>query len=229
MISVMKDMLHSGVHFGHEKRFWNPKMKSFIFGVNHGIHIIDLEKTLPLFERAINVLRKVAARNGKVLFVGTKRQAQKILINASISCSMPYVSHRWLGGTLTNYKTIRKSVKKLRNLETMKKEGMFDRLTKKEALQNDRKIEKLSRLLGGIKDMGGLPDIVVVIDAKKEGIAIKEAKCLGIPVIAIVDTNSSPDGVEYVIPGNDDSMKAISFYMNAFSSAVAESMTPSKS
>ena len=219
-MTLMKEMLTSGVHYGHKKRFWNPKMKEYIFGVNHGIHIINLEKSVPLFADAVNFIGKVAAKRGKVLFVGTKRQAQEAITEEASRCGMPYVNHRWLGGMLTNYKTIRQSIKRLRELEKMQQEGLFERLTKKEALHNTREIEKLEKTLGGIKDMGGLPDVLVVIDSKEEHIAIEEAKRLGIPVVAVVDTNSDPDGIDYVIPGNDDAVKAIRFYLTRFADAV---------
>ncbi len=218
----MKDMLKAGVHYGHQKRFWNPKMESYIFGINHGIHIINLEKTVPLFEDAINFVGKTASKRGKILFVGTKRQAQEIVAEEARRCGMPYVNHRWLGGMLTNYKTIRQSIKRLRNLEKMQEEGVFERLTKKEALHNTREIEKLEKALGGIKDMGGLPDAIVVIDSKEEHIAIEEAKRLGIPVVSVVDTNSDPDNIQYVIPGNDDAVKAIRFYLSRFADTIID-------
>ncbi|WP_395946383.1 30S ribosomal protein S2 [Caedibacter taeniospiralis] len=221
-MSLMKEMLQAGVHYGHQKRFWNPKMSEFIFGINHGIHIINLEKTVPLFQDAINFVGKSAAKNGKILFVGTKRQAQEILAEEASRCGMPYVNHRWLGGMLTNYKTIRQSIKRLRDLEKMQEEGVFERVTKKEALQNAREIEKLEKALGGIKDMGGLPDVLVIIDSKEEHIAIEEAKRLGIPVVAVVDSNSSPDDIDYVIPGNDDAVKAIRFYLSQFADAIID-------
>jgi len=219
-MSLMKDMLKAGVHYGHQTRFWNPKMQPFIFCVNHKIHIINLEKTVPLFEKALNFISKVASKKGKILFVGTKRQAKQIIAEEASRCNMPYVNHRWLGGMLTNYKTMRQSIKRLRTLEKMKVEGVFNRLTKKEALYNTREIDKLEKALGGIKDMGGLPDVALVIDSKEEHIAIKEAKRLGITVIAVVDTNANPDGVNYVIPGNDDSVKSIRFYLSHFANAV---------
>ena len=221
-MSLMKEMLQAGVHYGHQKKFWNPKMSDFIFGVNHGIHIINLEKTVPLFQDAINFVGKAASKNGKILFVGTKRQAQEIVAAEALRCGMPYVNNRWLGGMLTNYKTIRQSIKRLRDLEKMQEEGVFERVTKKEALQNSREIEKLEKALGGIKKMGGLPDILVIIDSKEEHIAIEEAKRLGIPVVAVVDSNSNPDDIDYVIPGNDDAVKAIRFYLSQFSDAILD-------
>ncbi len=227
-MSLMKDMLQAGVHYGHQKRFWNPKMNEYIFGINHGIHIINLESTVPLFEDAVNFIGKTAAKRGKILFVGTKRQAQEIVAEEASRCGMPYVNHRWLGGMLTNYKTIRQSIKRLRDLEKMQEEGVFERLTKKEALQNSREIEKLEKTLGGIKEMGGLPDVVVVIDSKEEHIAIEEAKRLGIPVVAVVDTNSDPDGIDYVVPGNDDAVKAIRFYLANFADAIIDAKQASQ-
>lgn len=216
----MVDLLKAGVHFGHNKRFWNPKMKQYIFGINHNIHIFDLEKTVPMLEDAVNFIGKVASQNGKILFVGTKRSAQNPIKEYAENAGMPYVNHRWLGGMLTNYKTIRQSIKKLRTLEKMSADGTFERLTKKEALDNTRTIEKLDKTLGGIKDMVGLPDAIVIIDSKVEHIAIQEARRLGIPVVAVVDTNSDPDGIDYVIPGNDDAVRAISTYLEAFSKAI---------
>ena len=219
-MSLMQSMLKAGVHYGHQKKFWNPKMKEFIFGTNHGIHIINLEKTIPLFQNALNFTSKVVSKGGKVLFVGTKRQARESIATESIRCGMPYVNYRWLGGMLTNYKTIRQSIKRLRSLEKMRDDGVFERLTKKEASRNTREINKLEKALGGIKDMGGLPDVIVVIDSKEEHIAIKEAKRLGISVVAVVDSNSSTDDIDYVIPGNDDALKAIKLYLKHFSDAV---------
>jgi len=221
-MTTMREMLAAGVHFGHQKRFWNPKMDKYIFGINHKIHIINLEKSLPLFEDALNVIGKVASKKGKVLFVGTKRQAQEIIKEESLRCGMPYVNHRWLGGMLTNYKTIRQSIKRLHELEKMQADGGFDRMIKKEALSLSRDMEKLERTLGGIKNMGGIPDLVVVIDAKEENIAITEARCLGIPIVSVVDTNTNPDGIDYVIPGNDDALRAIRFYMKHFADAVLD-------
>jgi small subunit ribosomal protein S2 len=197
-------------------------MREYIFGINHGIHIINLESTLPLFERATNFISKIVKKRGKILFVGTKRQAQEIVAEESLRCSMPYVNYRWLGGMLTNYKTIRQSIKRLHSLEKMREEGVFERLLKKEALHNTREIKKLEKVLGGIKVMGGLPDAIVVIDSKEEKIAIEEAKRLGIPVVAVVDTNSNPDGIDYIIPGNDDSVKAIRFYLSNFADAIID-------
>jgi len=205
----MRDMLKAGVHFGHQTRYWNPKMNAYIFGARNKIHIINLEKTLPLFNDAMAFLNKLAASNNKILFVGTKRAAQKAVSEEAQRCGMPYVDHRWLGGMLTNWKTIRQSIKRYRELEAQFQDGTFDKLTKKEALMRAREMDKLERSIGGIKDMGGLPDALFVIDVDHEDIAVQEARKLGIPVIAVVDTNSDPDGVDYPIPGNDDAIRAI--------------------
>lgn len=210
---TMREMLEAGVHFGHQKRFWNPKMKPFIFGEHHKIHIINLEKTLPLYNDAVNFLSKIAARRGKVLFVGTKKAAQDAVKEEAIRAGMPYVNHRWLGGMLTNYKTVRQSIKRLKDFEKAKEEGLFDRLVKKEALMREREIIKLEKSFGGIRNMNGLPDALFVIDSMHEKIAIDEARRLGIPVVCIVDTNSDPDGIDYVIPGNDDAIRAIRLYL----------------
>ncbi len=221
-MSLMKDMLQAGVHFGHQKRFWNPKMAPYIFGVNHNTHIINLEKTVPLFKEASNFISKVASKGGKVLFVGTKRQAQQTVREEMTRCGMPYVNHRWLGGMLTNYKTIRHSIKRLRQLETMSQDGTFEKLTKKEALGLQREQGKLELTLGGIKDMGGLPDALFVIDTNEERIAIEEANRLGIPVVAVVDTNAKLAGVDYVIPGNDDALRSIRFYLKHFADVIID-------
>ncbi|HBP1719983.1 TPA: 30S ribosomal protein S2 [Pseudomonas aeruginosa] len=216
----MRDMLKAGVHFGHQTRYWNPKMGKFIFGARNKIHIINLEKTLPMFNEALTFVERLAAGKNKILFVGTKRSAGKIVREEAARCGMPYVDHRWLGGMLTNYKTIRQSIKRLRDLETQSQDGTFDKLTKKEALMRSRDLEKLERSLGGIKDMGGLPDALFVIDVDHERIAITEANKLGIPVIGVVDTNSSPEGVDYVIPGNDDAIRAVQLYLSSMAEAV---------
>ena len=216
----MRDMLQAGVHFGHQTRYWNSKMKPFIFGARNKVHIINLEKTVPMFNEALDVLNKIAARRGKILFVGTKRAASEAVKQAAENCGQFYVNHRWLGGMLTNWKTVRQSIKRLKDLETQSQDGTFDKLTKKEALMRTREMAKLENSLGGIKNMGGLPDAIFVIGADHEHIAIKEANNLGIPVIAIVDTNSDPDGIDYVIPGNDDAIRAIQLYANAVSDAV---------
>jgi small subunit ribosomal protein S2 len=218
----MRDMLQAGVHFGHQTRYWNPKMKSYIFGARNGVHIVNLEKTVPMFDDAMNFLSSTAAKKGKVLFVGTKRAASEAVKEAATRCDQFYVNHRWLGGMLTNWKTVRQSIKRLKDLETQTQDGTFDKLTKKEALMRTREMEKLEKSLGGIKDMGGLPDALFVIDAEHEHIAIKEANNLGIPVISVVDTNSNPDGVDYIIPGNDDAIRAVQLYLNAAADTVLE-------
>lgn len=217
---TMRDMLQAGVHFGHQTRFWNPKMKPFVFGSRNKVHIINLEKTLPMFNDALNYLSSVAGKKGKILFVGTKRAAGDAVKEAAQSCGQFYVNHRWLGGMLTNWKTVRQSIKRLKDLEAQSQDGTFEKLTKKEALDLTREMEKLEKSLGGIKDMGGLPDVLFVIDADHEHIAIKEANNLGIPVVSIVDTNSNPDGVDYVIPGNDDAIRAIQLYVTAVAAAI---------
>ncbi|WP_345011248.1 30S ribosomal protein S2 [Pseudaeromonas paramecii] len=216
----MRDMLQAGVHFGHQTRFWNPKMKPFIFGARNNVHIINLEKTVPMFDDALNFLSSTAAKKGKILFVGTKRAASEAVKEAAASCDQFYVNHRWLGGMLTNWKTVRQSIKRLKDLETQAQDGTFEKLTKKEALMRSREMDKLEKSLGGIKDMGGLPDVLFVIDADHEHIAIKEANNLGIPVVSIVDTNSNPDGVDYIIPGNDDAIRAVQLYLAAAADAV---------
>lgn len=218
----MRDMLKAGVHFGHQTRYWNPKMKPFIFGARNNVHIINLEKTVPMFNEALDELKKIAARKGKILFVGTKRAASEAVKDAALNCDQFFVNHRWLGGMLTNWKTVRQSIKRLKDLETQSQDGTFDKLTKKEALMRTRELDKLENSLGGIKDMGGLPDALFVIDADHEHIAIKEANNLGIPVFAIVDTNSDPDGVDFVIPGNDDAIRAVSLYLSAVAATVRE-------
>ncbi|MDP5209115.1 30S ribosomal protein S2 [Microbulbifer sp. 2205BS26-8] len=221
----MRDMLQAGVHFGHQTRYWNPKMGQFIFGARNKIHIINLEHTVPAFNEALQVIKGMAAQKKKILFVGTKRAAQKSVKEQAERCGQPYVSNRWLGGMLTNYKTIRVSIKRFRDLETQSRDGTFEKLTKKEALMRTRTMEKLERSIGGIKDMGGLPDAVFVIDVEHERIAIQEANKLGIPVIGVVDTNSDPSGVDYVIPGNDDAIRAIKLYTTAVADAVLAGAT----
>ncbi|MBU71463.1 MULTISPECIES: 30S ribosomal protein S2 [Spongiibacter] len=217
---TMREMLQAGVHFGHQTRYWNPKMAPFIFGARNKIHIINLEHTVPAMNSALDALSKMAANKNKVLFVGTKRAAGKIVAEQAARAGMPYVSHRWLGGMLTNYKTIRQSVRRLRELETQSQDGTFDKLTKKEALMRHRDMEKLERSIGGIKEMSGLPDALFVIDVDHERIAIQEANKLGIPVFGIVDTNSNPEGVDYVIPGNDDAIRAIKLYVTAVADTI---------
>ena len=218
----MRDLLKAGVHFGHQTRYWNPKMGKFIFGARNKIHIINLEQTVPALNDALVMVKKLAENKNKVLFVGTKRAAGKIVKEEADRCGMPYVNHRWLGGMLTNYKTIRQSIRRYREIETQMQDGTFEKLTKKEALMRKREMDKLELSIGGIKDMGGLPDALFVIDVDHERIAVKEANKLGIPVIGIVDTNSDPDGIDYVIPGNDDAIRAIQIYAKAFADAVVE-------
>ncbi len=220
MTVSMRDMLEAGVHFGHQTRFWNPKMAPYIFGARNNIHIINLEKTVPAFNTALDVIQGLAARKNKILFVGTKRSAAKVIREQATAVGMPFVDQRWLGGMLTNYKTIRQSIKRLQDLEAQAADGTFERLTKKEALQKTRLMEKLERSLGGIKNMGGLPDALFVVDVQHEHIAITEANKLGIPVIGIVDSNSDPDGIDHVIPGNDDAIRAIRLYVAAVADAV---------
>tara|TARA_R100001143_G_scaffold50556_1_gene45503 strand:- start:1316 stop:2080 length:765 start_codon:yes stop_codon:yes gene_type:complete len=215
----MKDMLKAGVHFGHQTRYWNPKMKPYIFGARNKIHIINLEHTVPAFTDALMAIQSLASRNKKILFVGTKRAAGKIIKEQAERAGMPYVDHRWLGGMLTNYKTIRGSIKRLRDLEAQETDGTLERLTKKEALMRRRDKDKLERSIGGIKDMAGLPDALFVIDVDHERIAITEANSLRIPVIGVVDTNSNPDGIDYPIPGNDDAIRAIELYARAVADA----------
>jgi small subunit ribosomal protein S2 len=224
----MRQMLQAGVHFGHQKRFWNPKMAPYIFGERNKISIINLEKTLPMFNDAMNYLGKLAANKGTVLFVGTKRAARDIIREQAIRCGMPYVNHRWLGGMLTNFKTVRSSVKRLKDLETMMQDGSTERLVKKEVLGLRRELAKLERSLGGIKEMNGMPDALFVIDVGYEKIAVGEAEKLGIPVVAVVDSNNSPKSVEYVIPGNDDAIRAVQLYVQSAAEAVLEgkAMTP---
>ena len=220
----MRDMLAAGVHFGHQTRFWNPKMAPFIFGSRNKIHIINLEKTVPAFDAALVELRNMASRGNKILFVGTKRAATKVIKEQAMRVGMPFVDQRWLGGMLTNYKTIRQSIRRLQDLEAQAADGRLDMLTKKEALQKRRLMEKLERSLGGIKEMGGLPDAVFVVDVQHEHIAVSEANKLGIPVFAVVDTNSDPDGVDYLIPGNDDAIRAIRLYVLAAADAIQEGL-----
>jgi small subunit ribosomal protein S2 len=223
MASVsMRQMLEAGVHFGHQTRFWNPQMAPYIFGERNKIHIINLEHSLPMYQDALNFVGKLAARRGTVLFVGTKRSAQEAVKQAASQCNMPYVNRRWLGGMLTNFKTIRASVKRLRDLEAENADGTWNLLTKKEALSRGRELEKLERSLGGIKEMGGLPDALFIIDVGHEKIAIQEAVKLGIPVIGVVDTNNSPNFIDYVIPGNDDAIRAVSLYANGIAESINE-------
>ena len=219
---TMRQMLEAGVHFGHQTRYWNPKMAPYIFGARGKIHIINLEKSLPLLNDAMSFISRLAARRGTVMFVGTKRAASAAIQEAALRCGMPYVSHRWLGGMLTNFRTIKASVKRLKQLEEMGENNGFDHFVKKEVLQLTREKEKLEKSLGGIKEMKGLPDALFVIDVSHEDIAVKEARKLGIPVIAIVDTNCSPDDIEYMIPGNDDAIRSIRLYTQLAAEAVLE-------
>ena len=218
----MRDLLKAGAHFGHQTRYWNPKMAPFIFGARNKIHIIDLELTVPALEKAVSIVRGMAQSKNKVLFVGTKRAAAKIIREQAERAGQPFVNHRWLGGMLTNWKTIRQSIKRLKELEAKMGDGTLEKISKKEALDLSRQLEKLDRSIGGIKVMGGLPDAIFVVDVNHEKIAIQEANKLGIPVIGIVDTNSDPDGVDIVIPGNDDAIRAIELYSAAIADACIE-------
>ncbi len=218
----MRQMLEAGVHFGHQTRFWNPKMAPYIFGERNRIHIINLEKTLPLYIEAAGFVKHIVAEGGRVLFVGTKRSARDAIAREAARCGMPYVSHRWLGGMLTNFKTIRQSIKRLAEIDELAASGMLDQRSKREAQMVRREREKLERSLGGIKDMEGIPDVMFVVDVGHENIAIHEARKLGIPVVAVVDTNCSPDGISHVIPGNDDAMRAIELYAGGIADAVLE-------
>ncbi|MEA1888220.1 MAG: 30S ribosomal protein S2 [Pseudomonadota bacterium] len=218
----LRDMLEAGVHFGHRTRFWYPKMRPYIFGERNQIHIINLEKTLPLFEEASNFLGKIASKGGNVMFVGTKRQASKVIREAAIRSASPYVDHRWLGGMLTNFKTVRNSIKRLKELDEQFESGQADKLIKKERLRIERERTKLERSLSGIKNMNGLPDALFIIDVKYEYIAIAEAKKLGIPVVAVVDTNCKPESIDYVIPGNDDAIRSIRLYAETIADAIIE-------
>lgn len=221
-MTTMRDMLEAGVHFGHQTRYWNPKMAPFIFGHRNKIHIINLEKTVEQYVDAAKFLRQTAARGGTVLFVGTKRAARELVAQEAARCGMPYVDSRWLGGMMTNFKTVKTSVKRLKDMEAQKAEGATEKMSKKEALMFERELEKLNKGIGGIKDMNTLPDALFVIDVGYHKIAIAEARTLGIPVVAVVDTNHSPDGIDYIIPGNDDSAKAIALYARGMADAVLE-------
>jgi small subunit ribosomal protein S2 len=222
MSTTMRQMLEAGVHFGHQTRFWNPKMAPYIFGARNKIHIINLEKSLPLYQEALKFVRTLASNKGTILFVGTKRQAREIIMEEATRAGMPYVDFRWLGGMLTNYKTVKGSLKRLKDLEQMVEDGSLEKLSKKEALNYSRELEKLQRAMGGIKDMGGVPDAIFVIDVGYHKIAVTEAKKLGVPVIGVVDTNNSMEGVDYVIPGNDDSTRAIRLYARGVADAILE-------
>jgi small subunit ribosomal protein S2 len=223
----MREMLEAGVHFGHQTRYWNPKMAPFIFGHRNKIHIVNLEKTLAMYQDALKFVRQLATNKGTILFVGTKRQAREIIKEEALRCAAPYVDYRWLGGMLTNFKTVKQSIKRLKDMETMVEDGSMDKLAKKEALSYQREIVKLERSLGGIKDMNGLPDAMFVIDVGYQKGAITEANKLGIPVIGVVDTNHSPEGIDYIIPGNDDSSRAIRLYARGVADAILEGRSDS--
>jgi small subunit ribosomal protein S2 len=222
MSVTMRQMLEAGVHFGHQTRYWNPKMAEYIFGHRNKIHIVNLERTLEKYNDAMKYVRQLASNKGTILFVGTKRQARDIIAEEARRCSMPYVDQRWLGGMLTNFKTVKASIKRLKDLEQMATDGTFDRMAKKEALHLRRELAKLQQSLGGIKDMNALPDAMFVVDVGFHKIAVTEAKKLGIPVVAVVDTNHSPEGIAHVIPGNDDSSRAIRLYARGAADAVLE-------
>jgi small subunit ribosomal protein S2 len=222
MSVTMRQMLEAGVHFGHQTRYWNPKMAPYIFGHRNKIHIINLEKTLPLYQEAMKFIRQLSANKGHVLFVGTKRQAREIVREEALRAGSPFVDHRWLGGMLTNFKTVKQSIKRLNDLTTMTNDGSMDKLSKKEALNYQRELEKLERSLGGIKEMNGVPQAMFVIDVGYQKNAIVEARKLGIPIIGVVDTNNSIEGVDYIIPGNDDSTRAIRLYARGVADAILE-------
>ncbi len=224
---TMRQMLEAGVHFGHQTRYWNPKMGQYIFGERNKIHIINLEKTLPMFNDAMNFVSQIAAKRGKVLFVGTKRAAGRAIKEQALRSNMPYVNHRWLGGMLTNFKTVKQSIKRLKYLEKASTDGTFDTLTKKEVLMNSRELEKLEKSLGGIKDMNNLPQALFVIDVGHEKIAVQEANKLGIPVIGVVDTNNKASGIDYIIPGNDDAIRAVNLYMSTAADTILEAKSAS--
>jgi small subunit ribosomal protein S2 len=225
MSVTMRQMLEAGVHFGHQTRYWNPKMAQYIFGHRNKIHIINLERTLALYQDALKFARQLSANRGHLLFVGTKRQARDIVREEAQRCSMPYVDHRWLGGMLTNFKTVKQSIKRLREMEAMQQDGTFERMAKKEALGLQRDMEKLHRSLGGIKELSSIPDALFIIDVGYQKGAVAEAVKLGVPVIGVVDTNHTPEGIDYVIPGNDDSSRAIRLYARGIADAVLEGRT----
>ena len=227
MSVTMRQMLEAGVHFGHQTRYWNPKMAPYIFGHRNKIHIINLEKTLAMYQDALKFARQLAANRGMLLFVGTKRQARDIVREEAQRCQMPFVDHRWLGGMLTNFKTVKQSIKRLKEMETMQQDGTFDRMAKKEALGLQREMEKLNRSLGGIKELSSPPDALFIIDVGYQKGAVAEANKLGIPVIGVVDTNHTPAGIDYVVPGNDDSSRAIRLYARGMADAVLEGRTQS--
>ena len=221
---TMREMLEAGVHFGHSTRRWNPKMEPFIFGARNKTHILDLQQTMPMFHQALQALSDVTSRGGRVLFVGTKRAAAEKIAETARNCGQYYVNHRWLGGMLTNWSTVSQSIRRLRDVEARFESGEINQLTKKETLQLTREQEKLERTLGGIKEMGGIPDMLFILDTNKEAIAVQEANRLGIPVVAVVDSNASPDGVDYIVPGNDDAMRAITFYCELVQAAVLDGL-----
>ena len=227
MSVTMRQMLEAGVHFGHQTRYWNPKMAPYIFGHRNKIHIINLEKTLTMYQEALKFARQLAASRGNLLFVGTKRQARDIVREEALRCQMPFVDYRWLGGMLTNFKTVKQSIKRLREMETMAQDGSFERMVKKEALGLQREMEKLNRSLGGIKELSSLPDALFIIDVGYQKGAVAEANKLGVPVIGVVDTNHTPAGIDYIIPGNDDSSRAIRLYARGMADAVLEGRTQS--
>ena len=227
MSVTMRQMLEAGVHFGHQTRYWNPKMAPFIFGHRNKIHIINLEKTLEMYQEALKFAAKLTANRGSLLFVGTKRQAREIVKEEAQRCQMPYVDYRWLGGMLTNFKTVKQSIKRLKEMETMAQDGTFERMAKKEALGLQREMDKLNRSLGGIKELGSLPDALFIIDVGYQKGAVQEANKLGVPVIGVVDTNHNPLGIDYVVPGNDDSSRAIRLYARGVADAVLEGRTQS--
>ena len=222
MSVTMREMLEAGVHFGHQTRFWNPRMAPYIFGHRNKIHIINLEKTLQMYQDAAKFVRQLAANKGTILFVGTKRQAREIVREEAMRANSPFVDYRWLGGMLTNFKTVKQSIKRLRDMEQMVEDGTMDKLSKKESLTNQREMTKLDRSLGGIKEMNGLPDALFIIDVGFQKIAVEEANKLGIPVIGVVDTNHSPEGVDYVIPGNEDASRAVRLYARGIADAILE-------
>jgi small subunit ribosomal protein S2 len=222
MSVTMRQMLEAGVHFGHQTRYWNPKMADYIFGQRNKIHIVNLEKTMQMYQDAMKYVRQLASNRGTILFVGTKRQAREIVAEEAQRAGMPYVDHRWLGGMLTNFKTVKASIKRLKDLEQMVTDGTLERMTKREALSHKREMDKLVKSLGGIKEMTALPDAMFVVDVGYHKIAVTEAKKLGVPIIGVVDTNHSPDGISYVIPGNDDSSRAIRLYARGVADAILE-------
>ena len=222
MSVTMRQMLEAGVHFGHQTRYWNPKMADYIFGQRNKIHIVNLEKTMAMYQEALKYVRQLATNRGTILFVGTKRQARDIITEEAQRAGMPHVGHRWLGGMLTNFKTVKVSIKRLRDLETMAQDGTFEKMSKREALTLQREMDKLNRSLGGIKEMNALPDALFIIDVGYQKIAVTEANKLKIPIVGVVDTNHSPDGIAYVIPGNDDSSRAIRLYARGIADAILE-------